>query len=150
MPRRVAARGIDQSSRLDRREPSFCLATSTRSVKSHLCGAAPMVRRNEREKWLAFLLGQEARRQIGWVGVVVEALTRIDPQFPGIDEVLLQVSGNTGGTRPFVLLGHVPSDIVGGRDAYLIDGAKWTALGVLGDHPCLVDRLIIRHAINKQ
>ena len=29
---------------------SFCLAASTRSVRSHLCGAAPMERRNAREK----------------------------------------------------------------------------------------------------
>src|SRR4029077_15221806 len=31
---------------------SFSLATSTRCLKSQWCGAAPIVRRNEREKWL--------------------------------------------------------------------------------------------------
>lgn len=50
----------------------------------------------------------------------------------------------------FVLLGHVPGDIVGGGDADLIDGAERTGLGVLGDHPRLIDGLIIGHAINKQ
>jgi hypothetical protein len=83
------------------------------------------------QKALDPLLAQEARPQIGWVGIGVEALTRVGTQFPGIDEVFLQVGGSAGGASPSVLLGDVPGDIVGSSDPDEVDGAKWTAFGIL-------------------